>query len=135
MRRLVIYSKVSPQRVMLSIEFRANFMETHLHMYGTCTPGDFEEIFIPGKHEAGVWYSTSVIFGAKTDEGKRGLIIMHGSSSAFDFADWDWCLNDDDDFIEAIQLPGGVLMSPIQITPAPTPVKALQNRYYAQRSR
>ena len=135
MRRLVFFSKVSPPRVILSIEFRTNVRETHLMMYGTCTRGDVEDIALPGiKHKAGEWYSTAVILGAKNEEGRVGQIIMQGSNKAFDFANWGWCLGEDHDFIEAIQLPGGVLMSPIHVTPQPIPVKTLQKRYYTQHS-
>ena len=56
--------------------------------------------------------------------------VFHGSTGGFDFADWDWCLDDTMDFIEGIHLPGGVLMSPIEITTAPLSVKELQLRYY-----
>ena len=30
--------------------------------------------------------------------------IMQGSIPGFDFADWDWCMDDQTDFIEAIQV-------------------------------
>jgi hypothetical protein len=47
-----------------------------------------------------------------------------------DFADWDWCLSDTEDFIQGMSLPGGILISPIEITAAPLPAKAMQQRYY-----
>jgi len=134
MRRMVLYSKVSPPRVILSIEFRSNFLDTQLLMYGTCTSGDTEGIEVPGRYKTGVWYHTAAILGAKNDQGKVGQIIMQGANYAFDFADWGWCQGADHDFIEAMQLPGGVLMSPIEVTPAPIPVKSLQRSYYAQRA-
>ena len=43
---------------------------------------------------------------------------------------WDWCLGESDVMIEGIQVPGGVLLSPIEITAAPLPIKVLQERYY-----
>lgn len=55
---------------------------------------------------------------------------MAGSASNFDFAPWDWCLTEADDFIQAIQVPGGVLLSPIEITAAPLVDKTLQERFY-----
>ena len=49
MRRMVFFSRVSPPRVFLTIEFRSNFIDTFMHMYGTCTPLDFESMDVPGK--------------------------------------------------------------------------------------
>ena len=60
--------------------------------------------------------------------GMRGMKVMAGSASNFDFSDWDWCLTEADDFVQAIQVPGGVLVSPIEITAAPLPDKALQGK-------
>jgi hypothetical protein len=61
--------------------------------------------------------------------------VMAGSASNFDFAPWDWCLTDADDFIQAIQVPGGVLLSPIEITAAPLVDKTLQERFYKAKPR
>lgn len=91
MRRIVFFSNVSPLRVIASLEFRSNFLDTQLKMYGTCSTGDTEEINIVGKYETGVWYHVAAILGGKNADGKVGQIVMQGSSSAFDFADWGWC--------------------------------------------
>lgn len=133
MRRMVFFSKVSPQRVILTIEFRSNFIDTFMHMYGTCASWQSEAMDVPGKYETGVWYHTAAVLGAKNEDGKIGQIIMQGSRFGFDFADWGWCMNDENDFIEAIQLPGGVLFSPIIVTPRALPVKQLQQNYYAKK--
>jgi len=134
MRRMVFFSKLSPPRVILTIEFRSNQMDTLMAMYGTCSTTDSEAMDVKGQYKTGVWYRMAAVLGAKNADGKVGQVIMQGSAYGFDFADWGWCLGDDSDFIEAIQLPGGVLMSPIHITPRPLAVKPLQEKYYTQKN-
>ena len=46
--------------------------------------------------------------------------------------DIDWC-EVDDDFIQAIQLPGGILVSPIVVTMKPLGLKILQERFYHEK--
>jgi len=47
---------------------------------------------------------------------------MQGANAGFDFADWSWCLGNDVDFIQAIQLPGLSLSSSHTQAPANTPI-------------
>lgn len=107
-------------------------LNKQMHMYGTCSRFDTEAMDVKGQYKTGVWYHIAAVLGASNAEGKIGQVIMQGSSYGFDYADWGWCLDDNSDFIEAIQLPGGVMISPIQITPRPIAVKPLQEKYYTQ---
>lgn len=56
--------------------------------------------------------------------------IYSGSSTGTDFADWDWCYAPETELIEGMQLPGGIYMSPIEVTTAPLNVKEAQKRFY-----
>ena len=59
------------------------------------------------------------------------MTVITNSNAALDFASWDHCLDDTEDLIQGMLLPGGILISPIEITAAPLPAKVMQQRYYA----
>ena len=77
-----------------------------------------------------MWYHAALTLGNTNKDGKRGMWAFEGSTGAFDFADWDWCRDATMDFIQGMQLPGGVLISPIEITSKPLGVKAIQQMFY-----
>ena len=81
----------------------------------------------------GVWFKMALVYGSTDQNGRRGILVMHGSQYAFQFLDEIAWGDSPDDFIQAIQLPGGVLMSPIHVTLKPLSVKSLQERYYHQK--
>jgi hypothetical protein len=60
------------------------------------------------------------------------MSVFSNSKSSMDLADWDWCLDHAQDFIQGILLPGGILISPIEITAAPIGDKEMQQRFYEQ---
>jgi hypothetical protein len=87
----------------------------------------------PAPLKDGVWFKITMVYGATNEDGKRGIRILQGSQAAFQFMDeLEWC-ETDDDLIEALQLPGGVLLSPIEITPMPLGTKEIQERFYRQK--
>ena len=81
----------------------------------------------------GVWFKMALVYGSTDQNGRRGILVMHGSQYASEFLDEIAWGDSPDDFIQAIQLPGGVLMSPIHVTLKPLSVKLLQERYYHQK--
>lgn len=56
--------------------------------------------------------------------------VYIGSSSDVDYADWGWCYAPETELIEGMQIPGGIYMSPIEVTTAPLQVKESQKRFY-----
>ena len=68
--------------------------------------------------------------------GKKSLFLMAGSQPGTVKAlDWDWCQDETMDFIQGITVPGGVVMSPIEVTASPLSVKQLQESYYTNRGK
>jgi hypothetical protein len=64
---------------------------------------------------------------------RRYAAWRQGSQHGFMFMEnIDWCVVDDD-FIQAIQLPGGILISPIVVTMKPLGLKILQERFYNEK--
>ena len=137
MRRISFFSKVSPPRVLATLSLRSQFDDVEFTAYGNCNVDNKASVavnfpsaepLVPGK-----WFKISMVYGAKNQYGKSGIQVMEGTQFAFQYMqDIDmhaWC-DSTDDFIEAIQLPGGVLMSPIQLTLRPVFIKTLQERYY-----
>jgi hypothetical protein len=114
MRRIVFLSKVSPPQVMATIELRTDFNDIEFTAYGNCKTANVATISVDFPKAdplvAGVWNKVSMIYGAANEHDKRGIRIMRGSQCAFQFMDEiDWC-ESTDDFLQAIQLPGGIMM-------------------------
>jgi len=132
MRRMVFFSKMSPPEVLAEFQM-TNSDLVNVRLYGSCSDAETENMGPgPGTIENGVWYHAAVSLGVTNDDGKKGMLVFSGSSGTFDFADWDWCRDETMDFIQGIQLPGGVIMSPIEITSSPLPVKEIQKRFYEE---
>jgi hypothetical protein len=139
MRRIVLFSKMSPPTVFAEIIFSQTLL-VQITMYSTCGREQVEDVEVYGTPQSvlehGVWYRTAFVLGAISTDGKRGLRVFHGSSAgSFDLAAWSdtWCFDDADDFIQGLQLPGGVLMSPIEITPSPLYAMEIQSKFYEQK--
>ncbi len=137
MRRIVFFSKLSPPRVLATITLRSNFDDLEFQAFGNCRAYHQARIAISFPKAAplkpGAWFKITMVYGAKNEDGKRGIRILQGSQAAFQFMDeLEWC-ETDDDFIQALQLPGGVLLSPIEITPMPLRTKEIQERFYWQK--
>ena len=56
-----------------------------------------------------------------------------GTIKPLAWQDWDWCLDASHDMIQGITVPGGVVMSPVEVLPAPSSIKQLQEHYYEAR--
>jgi hypothetical protein len=137
MRRILFLSKVSPPRVIAAITLRQSFEDLEFQAFGNCYEHNKAKISInfpkadPLTHNN--WVKITMVYGATNENGKRGIRIMQGAESAFQYmSELEWC-ESDDEFIQAIQAPGGILMSPVEITLAPLPIKVLQERYYHQK--
>jgi len=135
MRRFVFLSQVSPPRAFLTVEMRQQFVEARF--YGSCRPTDVEDVEIAlsqGSYKTGEWYHFAAVFNARTRDGRRSVMIKLGLKSSYDRAEFDWCAAPSSEFLQGIQLPGGVLVSPIQITPQPLTENALQRQLYNTQS-
>ena len=100
-------------------------------MFGSCSAAEGENMDLgKGHYENGKWYHTTISLGGVNSDGKRGMWVFDGSTGAFDFADWGWCRDESMDFIQGMQLPGGILMSPIEVTAAALSPKVIQDSHH-----
>ena len=136
MAAITFFSRMSPPTRLATIAFSQD-IGTYIASWGACSVSDFENIEAPppGKFEHGVWYRAALQVGTRYPAdhpaaGSRAMTVFTNSQFAMDFAGWDHCLDDTQDFIQGMILPGGILISPIEITAAPLPAKVMQQRYY-----
>jgi len=120
MRRIVFFSKVSPPQVMATIELRTDLNDIEYTAYGNCEKSHKATISVDFPNAdpltAGKWNKISLIYGALNEYDKKGIRVIRGSQCGFQFMDGiDWC-ESTDDFLQAIQLPGGVMMSVILLS-------------------
>jgi hypothetical protein len=139
MRRILFLSKVSPPRVIAAITLRQSFEDLEFQAFGNCYEHNKAKISInfpkadPLTHNN--WVKITMVYGATNENGKRGIRIMQGAESAFQYmSELEWC-ESDDEFIQAIQAPGGIIMSPVEVTLSPLPLKVLQDRFYHQKEK
>ena len=136
MPQITFFSRMSPPTRLAVVSFSQDY-GTSFTLWGACSVSQTENINIqpPGNFENGVWYRAALQLGTRfpadhPSAGSRAISVLTNSKSGLDFADWDWCLGDTEDFIQGMSLPGDILISPIEITAAPLPAKAMQQRYY-----
>ena len=139
MRRILFLSKVSPPRVLAAITLRKNFDDLEFEAFGNCYKHNQATVAITFPKAdpltANKWVKITMVYGATNTYGKKGIRIMQGAQSAFEYMnELSWC-ETDDDFIQAIQLPGGIIMSPVEVTLSPLPLKVLQDRFYHQKEK
>jgi hypothetical protein len=130
-RRFVFFSQVSPPRVILTIEVRRVLVEARF--FGSCVENEVQEVEISASHglyRTGKWNHLAAVFGAVDTAGKRSVMLMFGVKSRFERADFKWCLDANKDFIQGIQAPGNIIMSPIQVVSKPLAVAQIQKRFY-----
>ena len=139
MRRILFLSKVSPPRVLAAITLRKNFDDLEFEAFGNCYKHNQATVAVTFPKAdpltANKWVKITMVYGATNRYGKKGIRIMQGAQSAFEYmSELSWC-ETDDDFIQAIQLPGGIIMSPVEVTLSPLPLKVLQDRFYHQKEK
>ena len=139
MRRILFLSKVSPPRVLAAITLRKDFDDLEFQAFGNCYKHNQASAAIKFPKAdpltADKWIKISMIYGARNGVGRQGIRIMLGAQDTFEFmSDVRWC-ETDDELIQAIQAPGGIIMSPVEITLSPLPLKVLQARFYEQREK
>ena len=139
MRRILFLSKVSPPRVLAAITLRKNFDDLEFEAFGNCYKHNQATVAITFPKAdpltANKWVKITMVYGATNTYGKKGIRIMQGAQSAFEYMnELSWC-ETNDDFIQAIQLPGGIIMSPVEVTLSPLPLKVLQDRFYHQKEK
>ena len=130
-RRFAFFSSVSPTKVFLTIEMRYDFVEARF--FGSCGANDIEDAEIAsskGLYTVGEWQHFAAVFGGRDAAGKRNVMMMLGLKASFDLASFEWCQDTDKDFIQAIQMPGNIMVSPMIIESQALTVTALQARYY-----
>ena len=132
-QRIIFFSKMAPLEVLAEVVLNDD-RRVHLIMYGSCDVSHVEDVEIdggsPGHYENGKWYHTVITYGGVNEAGKRGIWSFDGSTGGFDFADFGWCRDKSMDFIQGMQLPGGVLMPPLEVTGAAIDPRKIQKNYY-----
>jgi hypothetical protein len=134
MAEITFFSRMSPPTRLATIAFSSD-IGTFIQVWGACSISDVENICTcsQSNFEHGVWYRAALQVGTRypADQGgSRSMTVFTNTRPAMDFAGWDHCLDDTQDFIQGMILPGGILISPIEITAAPLPAKVMQQRYY-----
>ena len=137
--RMTFFSRMVPPARLATVSFQQD-LGVFGEVYGACTRSEIVNANEPppgGKFENGVWYRAAIQLGTRFPlghiaAGSRGMSVFSNSKISMDFADWDWCLDDNQDFIQGILLPGGILIAPIEITAAPIPATEMQQMYYKQ---
>ena len=77
----------------------------------------------------GNWYYVAVVVGSPLATGGRSLFVMSGSQPGTRVTmKTNWCsyMPEPQEFLQGFTVPGGLLMSPIQVTGKPLTVKELQ---------
>jgi len=129
MKRIIFFFKMAPLELLAEITLYENML--FVSFYGSCSDNEYENMNVGiSQFENGRWYKTTITFGGFNVEGKRGVWVFHGSKGGFDFADWQWCRDDGMDFIQGMQLPVGILISPIEVTAAARRRKDIQESHY-----
>ena len=139
MPRMTFFSHMTPPARLATVSFQQD-RGVFVEMYGACAKSEIEnvnELPPSGKFENGVWYRAALQLGTRfpaghSGAGTLGMSVSSNSKTSMDFADWDWCLDDTKDFIQGMLLPGGILMSSIEVTATPIPAKEMQQRFYEQ---
>lgn len=137
--QMLAYSSLVPPRVLFALDFFGNgdSINYWIEVYDTCNDALENLNNIDGGEEfvVGSWYFVAVVVGSPLESGDgRSLFVMSGSQPGTQaLMKTSWCSHfpDSEDFIQAITVPGGLVISPIEVTGAGLTVKELQNSYYA----
>jgi len=131
--QMLAYSSFVPPRVLFALDFYGNGEKINywLEAYDTCNLSlenlnniDGGETFAVGN-----WYFVAVVVGSPLSTGGRSLFVMSGSQPGTKVTmKKNWCsyMPEPQEFLQGFTVPGGLLMSPIQVTGKPLTVKELQ---------
>ncbi len=139
--QMLAYSSLVPPRVLLALDFfgSGEAINYWIEAYDTCNDAleNLNNIDGGEKFEVGSWYFVAVVVGSPRESGNgRSLFVMSGSQPGTQLTmKTNWCshMPEGEEFIQAMTVPGGMVMSPIEVTGRPMSVKELQNSYYSSK--
>ena len=136
--QMLAYSSLVPPRVLFALDFFGNgdSINYWIEAYDTCNDALENLNNIDGGEQfvVGSWYFVAIVVGSPAESGDgRSLFVMSGSQPGTQLTmKTSWCsyMPDGEDFIQALTVPGGLVISPIEVTGSALSVKQLQNSYY-----
>jgi hypothetical protein len=136
--QMLFYSSVVPPRVLFALDFygkgEGSNINYWMEAYSTCSPTfeNFANIDGGQNFEVGLWYHVSIVFGAPDPTGTntKYVMLMAGATPASIASSMCAYMPATEDLIQAITVPGGLLLTPIELTSRPMSVKELQSYYY-----
>jgi hypothetical protein len=138
--QMLAYSSFVPPRVLFALDFYGNGEKINywLEAYDTCNLSleNLNNIDGGEKFEVGNWYFVAVVVGSPITTGGRTLFVMSGSQpGTMVTMKKNWCshMPEPQEFVQGFTVPGGLLMSPIQVTGRPLTVKELQREFYREK--
>ena len=138
--QMLAYSSLVPPRVLFALDFfgSGEAINYWIEAYDTCNDAleNLNNIDGGEKFEVGSWYFVAVVVGSPKESGGRSLFVMSGSQPGTQLTmKTNWCshMPEGEEFIQALTVPGGMVMSPIEVTGAAMSVKELQNSYYSSK--
>jgi hypothetical protein len=137
---MLAFSSFVPARVLFALDFYGNGDKINywIEVYDTCNLSleNLNNIDGGEKFEPGNWYFVAVVAGSPDRSGRRSLFVMSGSQPGTMITlKSNWCsyMPEPEEFLQGFTVPGGLLMSPIEVTGRPMTVKELQTRFYKQK--
>jgi len=138
--QMLAFSSFVPARVLFALDFYGNGDKINywIEVYDTCNLSleNLNNIDGGEKFEPGNWYFVAVVAGSPDRSGRRSLFVMSGSQPGTMITlKSNWCsyMPEPEEFLQGFTVPGGLLMSPIEVTGRPMTVKELQTRFYKQK--
>jgi hypothetical protein len=138
--QMLAYSSFVPPRVLFALDFYGNGEKINywLEAYDTCNLSleNLNNIDGGETFEVGNWYFVAVVVGSPITSGGRSLFVMSGSQpGTMVTMKKSWCsyMPEPQEFVQGFTVPGGLLMSPIQVTGRPLTVKELQREFYREK--
>ena len=138
--QMLAFSSFVPPRVLFALDFYGNGDKINywIEVYDTCNLSleNLNNIDGREKFEPENWYFVAVVVGSQDRSGRRSLFVMSGSQPGTMInMKSNWCshMPEPQEFLQGFTVPGGLLMSPIEMTGRPMTVKELQTGFYKQK--
>ena len=124
--QMLAFSSFVPPRVLFALDFyrSGDKISYWIEVYDTCNLSleNLNNIDGAESFEAGKWYFVAVVVGSPDRSGGRLLLVMSGSQpGTMTTMNRRWCshMPEPQEFLQGFTVPGGIVMSPIEVTGRP----------------